>query len=131
MRIGSETGRSTTVRNPAEFKERTVELGLRVIEAVAAWPPSIKGRTIGNLLCRSGSSVGASYRAACRAKSTADFIDKTGMVEEEADEPAFWLERVVHAKPLPATRLAPLIAEANEILALVVSSIPTAKRKGR
>jgi four helix bundle protein len=72
---------------------------------------------------------GANYRAACRAKSTADLIHKMAIVEEEADESAYWLEMIVRAKLLPAKRLVPLIAEANEILAMVVSSITTAKRK--
>ena len=113
---------------PQEFKERTMAFALRVLEVVDVLPGSAKGRNIANQLCRSGTSVAANYRAASRAKSRADFIHKLGIVEEEADEAIFWLELIVRSKILPETRLAPLIAEANEILSLVVSSINTAKR---
>jgi four helix bundle protein len=75
--------------NAAEFKERTMLFGLRIIDVIDALPKSTKGRTIAGQLCRSGTSVGANYRAACRAKSTADFIHKMGTVEEEADESAY------------------------------------------
>ena len=113
---------------PQEFKERTLGFALRVLEVVDALPSSAKERNMAGQLCRSGTSVAANYRAACRAKSRADFIHKLGIVEEEADESIFWLELIVRAKILPEARLAPLIAEANEILALIVSSINTAKR---
>jgi four helix bundle protein len=113
---------------PQEFKERTMAFALRVLEVVDALPHSAKGRNMADQLCRSGTSVAANYRAACRAKSRADFIHKLGIVEEEADEAIFWLDLIVRAKILPEARLAPLIAEANEILALIVASITTAKR---
>jgi four helix bundle protein len=111
-----------------EFRERTMAFALRVLEVVDVLPNSAKGRNMAGQLCRSGTSVAANYRAACRAKSRADFIHKLGIVEEETDESIFWLELIVRAKILPEARLAPLIAEANEILALIVSSINTAKR---
>lgn len=112
----------------AEFKERTMVFALRVMEVVDALPRCPKGRNIADQLCRSGTSVAANYRAACRAKSRADFISKLGTVEKEADECVFWLELIVRSKILPEGRLLSLIAEANEILALVVASINTAKR---
>mgnify|MGYP001268985621 CR=1 FL=1 len=101
---------------------------LRVLEVVEALPATPKGRNMANQLCRSGTSVAANYRAACRAKSRADFISKLGTVEEEADETIFWLELICRAKILPAQRLESLIQEANEILSIVVASIRTAKR---
>jgi four helix bundle protein len=79
-------------------------------------------------LLRSGTSVGANYRAACRAKSTADFISKMGTVEEEADESLYWMELLVEAGIVKAERLEPLMKERNEILAIAVASINTAKK---
>ena len=83
---------------------------------------------IGRQLLRSGTSVGANYRAACRAKSPADFISKMGTVEEETDESLFWMELLVAAELMSEQRLSELISEAKEILAIAVTSIRTAKR---
>lgn len=111
------------------LKERTLQFALRVLEVVDAIPLTApKGRNIADQLCRSGTSVAASYRAAARAKSTADFIHKMGTVEEEADETLFWLEIGVRSGMLPAIRLQSLIQEAGEIIAIIVSSINTAKK---
>ena len=85
-------------------------------------------RILGRQLLRSGTSVGANYRAACRAKSLADFISKLGTVEEEADESGFWLEMLVEAEKLEPTVAAPLIQEAGELTAIAVSSINTARK---
>ncbi len=101
---------------------------LRILEVVDSLPNTTKGRNVADQLCRSGTSVGANYRAAARAKSTADFIHKMGTVEEEADEVLFWLEVTIRSGMLPEARLQPLMQEADEILAIVVSSIVTAKR---
>ena len=105
--------------------------GLRILDVVDSLPSTSKGRTIANQLSRSGTSVGANYRAACRAKSRADFIHKMGTVEEETDETSYWLEMIIRAKMLPAKRHQPLMDESNEILAVVVASINTAKRNKR
>lgn len=113
------------------LKERTFQYALRILEVVDAMPSSAKGRNIGDQLCRSGTSVAANYRAASRAKSRADFIHKLGTVEEETDETLFWLELIARSGILPSTRLEPLISEGSEILAIVVSSIRTAKRNKR
>jgi four helix bundle protein len=91
-----------------------------------------KGRTtdvIGKQLLRSGTSVGANYRAACRAKSTADFISKMGIVEEEADESIFWMELLIDSKLVVRERLFDLMKEAGEIVSIIVSSIKTARRR--
>ncbi len=74
-----------------------------------------------------GTSVAANYRASCRAKSPADFIAKMGIVEEESDETIFWLELIMETKMLPSPRLLNLVGEAEEILAIVVASINTAR----
>lgn len=76
---------------------------------------------------RAGTSVGANYRAACRAKSPADFIAKMGIVEEEADESLFWMELLVEGELLPKERLTDLMAEGDELVAIFVASINTAR----
>jgi len=84
---------------------------------------------IGKQLLRSATSVGANYRAACRAKSNADFISKMGTVEEEADECLYWMELLAEAKLVQPEKLQPLMAEADELVAITVSSINTAKAR--
>ncbi len=122
---------STILERKAAFQQRTVDFALRAMEASEAMPASPKGRNIADQLCRSATSVAANYRAACRAKSRADFISKMGTVEEEADEALFWLELIVRAGILPESRLSSLMAEGDAILAMVVASIKTAKRNRR
>jgi four helix bundle protein len=79
------------------LKDRTKKFALRVIKLVDSLPKTLAARTIGGQLIRSGTSVPANYRAACRARSNADFIAKMGIVEEETDESAFWIEFLVDA----------------------------------
>lgn len=110
-----------------EFKQRTKSFALRIIGLVECFPVGKAAEVIGRQLLRSGTSVGANYRAACRAKSVADFIAKMGIVEEEAGECIYWMELLAEAKILPLTRLQPLMAEADELVAITVSSIKTAR----
>jgi len=110
-----------------QFKKRTKQLALRAIRLSQALPRSQEGDVIGRQVLRSGTSVGANYRAACRAKSTADYINKLKIVEEEADETLYWLELLVEAKIVPETDLAPLMKEVDEIIAMTVSSIKTSR----
>lgn len=115
--------------NRDELKRRTKSFALLVIALVESLP---KGRTadvIGKQLLRSGSSVGANYRSACRAKSTPDFIFKMSIVEEEADETLYWMELLVDAGLIELGSIQDLLGEANQILAMTVASIKTAKRK--
>jgi len=117
--------------NQEEMKRRTKQFALRVIRLVESLP---KGRTadvIGNQLLRSGTSVGANYRAACRAKSNADFISKMGTVEEETDESLYWIELLIEAEIMESVKLESLMKEANELLAITVASINTARRRNR
>jgi len=86
---------------------------------------------IGRQLLRSATSVGANYRAACRAKSPADFIAKMGIVEEEADECLYWLELLLEGGLIAQDRLAELMTETNQLLAITVASIRTARGHGR
>ena len=113
-----------------ELKNRTFQFGVRVISAVEALPKTETARILGRQLLRAGTSVGANYRAAARARSQADFIAKLGVVEEECDESAYWMEMILAGKLLKPAKLHNLHAEANELLAITVASIKTA-RHGR
>ena len=122
--------------NEQEFKQRTKVLALRVIKLVSSLPKNTVSEVIGKQLIRSGTSVGANYRAACRARSTADLIAKLRIVEEEADECLYWMELIVEAKLVDVANLRSIMSETNEILAMTVASIktliaknPTADRK--
>jgi four helix bundle protein len=119
------------IMDEKEFKERTKRLGLRVIRLVEALPQSQTGQVIGRQLLRAATSVGANYRAACRAKSTADIINKLKIVEEEADETLYWLELMVESDLMSEARVAGLMAETNEIIAMTVASIKTLRAKQR
>ncbi len=114
--------------NQDDFKLRTRQFALRAIKRVEALP---KGRTadvIGRQLLRSATSVGANYRASCRARSTAEFLSKLGIVEEEADECVYWLELIADSELLPVGRLQEILEEANQIVAMTVASIKTARK---
>ena len=113
------------------MKQRTRAFALRVVHLVESLPPSRTADVIGKQLLRCGTSVGANYRASCRAKSSADFIAKMGIVEEEADETIYWIELLVESGLLKKSRVAELLDEANQIVAIVVSSIRTARGKDR
>ena len=115
--------------NEEDLKKRTKQFALRVIRLVEALPRTRTAQVIGNQLLRSATSVAANYRAACRARSQADFVYKLGLVEEEADESLFWLELVVETDLMPATRVQDLIQEADELTAIFVASRKTAKSR--
>lgn len=116
--------------NELDLKKRTKQFALDVIHFVEALPKDETCRVIGRQLLRSGTSVGANYRAACRAKSNADFINKMGNVEEEADESSFWMELLLEDNKVVPAKINPLIKETNELLAITVSSINTARKSG-
>lgn len=109
-----------------ELKKRTKQFALRILKLVAALPNNLQGRTVGGQLVRSGTSVGSNYRAACRGRSKAEFIAKLGIVEEEADESAFWLELIIEGSLLKAELVQPLLDEAHELTRIVASSRITA-----
>ncbi|RKX34486.1 MAG: four helix bundle protein [Verrucomicrobia bacterium] len=111
-----------------EMQARTKVFALRILKLSEALPHTVSGRTLAGQIVRSATSVAANYRAACRARSKADFIAKLGIVEEESDESQFWLEMIDEAGLLPSERLEALKKEADELTAIVVSSIKTAKR---
>ncbi|MBI3947558.1 MAG: four helix bundle protein [Armatimonadetes bacterium] len=111
-----------------DVKSRTKRFALDVIALVANLPNTATGRAIGGQLVRYGTSVGANYRAACKGRSKAEFIAKLGIVEEEADESAYWMELLVEGRLLTAQRVAPLLREANEPTAIAAASRRTAMR---
>lgn len=118
--------------SPEAMKARTKQFALRIIRVVQALPE--RNRTadvIGRQLLRAGTSVGANYRAACRAKSRADFISKMGTVEEEADEVLYWMELLIESNLVKKEKLESLMAEGHEIVAIIVSSINTARHGPR
>src|SRR5213595_2703952 len=116
------------VQNEPDLKKRTKTFALRILKLVDALPKTTAGRALASQVVRSGTSVAANYRAACRARSTADFIAKMGIVEEEGDETLFWLELLEESELVSATKLAAIKQEANELIAITVASIKTARR---
>ena len=114
-----------------EMKKRTKRYSSRVVKLCSALPNNWVAQTLGKQLLRSGTSVGANYRAVCRARSTSDFINKLRIVEEECDESLFWMELLVENNLVKQSRLEALMKEADEILAITVSSTKTARAFGR
>jgi four helix bundle protein len=114
--------------NEEQMKQRTKEFAKQIIKVCRQLPNNREGRLIGNQLFRSGTSVAANYRSACRARSIADFISKLSIVEEEADESLFWLEIIKEMEIFYAPFMDSLMRENDEIIAILVSSIRTSKR---
>jgi len=114
-----------------DLKERTKHFGLRVIRLVESLPQTRTAEVLGRQLLRAATSVGANYRSACRARSAAEFRAKLGIVEEEADESAYWIELLVDSSIVAPQLVDPLLREANELVAIVVSSIKTSRQNSR
>jgi four helix bundle protein len=108
--------------NAGDLKKRTKQFALRVLKLVAALPNTVAGRAIGGQLVRSGTSVGSNYRAACRGRSRAEFVAKLGVVEEEADESAYWMEMIIDGELLKQKQVEPLLNEANELAKIMAKS---------
>lgn len=113
--------------NEQALKDRTKKFGLRILTLVDTLPKTTAGRAIGNQLVRSGTSVGANYRAACRSRSKPEFIAKIGTVAEEADESAFWMELIMEGGLLKSENVSALHQEAEELTAIFTASGRTAK----
>lgn len=131
------TARSRRKSNPVgmtgaeDLPQRTKRFALRVVRLYKSLPKSDDARILGKQILRSGTSVGANYRAACRARSRAEFVAKLGIVLEEADETVFWLELMRDSGVFPEAKLADLVKEANELVSIFVTSIRTAKGSPR
>jgi four helix bundle protein len=115
--------------NAEELRSRTKRFTVRVMNVVSALPDNAQGRVIGYQLMKSGGSVGANYRAVCRARTRKDFINKLGVVIEEADESAFWLEVIGEGNVLDPKLIGPLLQEANELVAIFTAARKTARRR--
>jgi four helix bundle protein len=115
------------IERARELQDRTKKFALRIIRAFSRLPKSEEARVLGRQFLRSGTSVAANYRAACRARSAADFISKISVVAEEADETLFWLELTVEANLVPAKAMASLVMECEELLKIFSASLATAK----
>ena len=113
----------------SEFKSKTEDLALGIIRFVETLPRNETCRVIGRQLLRSGTSVAANYRAACRARSDADFINKLGIVEEESDESLFWLRLLAKSGNTTDEKICSLYKEMESVLKMVVSSIKTKRLK--
>jgi four helix bundle protein len=110
-----------------DLKKRTQAFGISIVKLIQALPNRSSTRILGQQLVRCGTSVGANFRAACRARSSPDFIAKLKIVEEECDESIYWLE-MFRDTNVSMNSVQPLIAEANQILSIIVASIKTARR---
>ncbi len=113
-----------------QMQARTKRFAIQVIKFIGMLPKSEEARVIGRQLLRSSTSVAANYRAACRAKSSADFTHKLGTVVEETDESLFWIELLEESGVCQSTQVAALKAEADELLRIFQTALNTVKRKG-
>jgi four helix bundle protein len=112
-----------------QLRDRTKAFALRIVKLFRALPRAVEAQVIGKQLLRSGTSVAANYRAACRARSKAEFIAKIGIVLEEVDESALWIEMLIDAEILKKQRVDPLLNEARQLTAIFTASRQTAKQK--
>jgi len=110
-----------------DLKDRTKQFALRVVRLVRALPRERTADVIGRQLLRAGTSVGANYRAACRSRSTAEFVSRMTIVEEEADEAAYWMELLLDAGIMTEAKIDELLDEARQLVAIMVASIKTAR----
>ena len=115
--------------NKDDLKDRTKKFSIAILHLIELIPRIKSGNTISNQIIRSGTSIGANYRAACRAKSDKDFLNKIIIVEEEADETLFWLELLIDSKMMKKDLLEPLIKECNELVAIFTASGRTVRNR--
>ncbi|HEY2785840.1 MAG TPA: four helix bundle protein [Fimbriiglobus sp.] len=115
--------------NPVDLRTRTRDFALRIIRLFESLPRTTTAQTIGRQILRSGTSVGAHYREACRARSTAEFISKIEGGLQELDETQYWLELIVHGGIFSADRMSALEDEANQLMAILVACVKNAKEK--
>lgn len=115
--------------NEAQLKKRTKEFAKLIIRVCRQLPITREGRLAGNQLFRSGTSVGANYRAACRGRSKADFTSKLGIALEEADETLYWLELITECGILRSALTEVAMKESNELVSILVASINTAREE--
>lgn len=112
-----------------DSRDRTKRFALRIIRLYASLPQAGAAQVVGKQVLRSGTSPGAQYREACRARSVAEFVSKMEGGLQELDETAYWLELLVEGNLVPGERLTSLLEETQELMAIFASSVKTAKRK--
>jgi four helix bundle protein len=112
-----------------DLRVRTKQFALRVIRLFGALPRTAEAQVIGKQLLRSGTSVGANFREAHRARSNAEFISKVGDCLKELDETAYWLELLIEVDIIANNRLAPLLEECNELIAVLTTIAKKVKSK--
>ena len=125
--IGDQTLDMTTLNRARQLQDRTKQFAIRVIHASTRIPKSEAGRVLMRQFLRSGTSLAANYRAACRSRSAADFISKISIATEETDETLFWLELLVESKLVKLQTVQPLMIECEELLKILSKSLATAK----
>jgi four helix bundle protein len=113
----------------SELLSRTKQFALRIIKLFQALPKTGESQVIGKQMLRSGTSLGANYRAACRARSKAEFYSKICIVVEETDETLFWMELLIEAKIVPEKKLSPLFKEGTELLSIFSKARKTTSLK--
>jgi four helix bundle protein len=113
------------------LKKRTKSFAIRIVKLYRALPNTGEAKVIGNQFIRSGTAIAANYRASCRARSTAEFIAKIGVVVEEADETVFWLEMLVNCEIFSESKMKEMIQEGNELLAIFAASQSTSKKNSK
>jgi four helix bundle protein len=118
----------TSTGEPSDLRERTKAFALRIARVYSSLPKTSLAQVLGRQALRSGTSVGAQYREACRARSTAEFVSKIEVGLQELEETAYWLELLSDSGVMPAKRLAALRKEADELIAILASSAMTAKK---
>ena len=116
---------------PQDLQDRTKDFALRVMKPASFLEKDSLGKLIGRQIFRSGTSVAANYRAACKAKSVKDFVAKLGIVIEEADETCFWIELLNDSTIVTNNKLESLLQESKEITAIMVSSRNSAIKNQR
>ena len=126
-RLKEEPNSMTALDKAKELQHRSKQFALRIVGMFRGLPRTEEARILGKQVLRSGTSVAANYRAACRSRSKAEFAAKIGVVVEEADETLFWLELLIEAEIVPEAKMDGLLAEANELLAIFSASQRTAR----
>ena len=114
-----------------DLKARTKQFALRIIKLFRSLPKSADAQVIGKQILRSGTSVGAQYREACRSRSDSEFVSKMSSSLQELDETAYWLELLVEGEFVNGEKLKGLQDEAEQLIAIFVSSIRTTKARKR
>ena len=119
---------SFPLQTPEQLRGRTKDLAVRIVRMLRTLPSSSESRILGNQLLRSATSVAANDRAACRARSRAEFISKLGVALEEADETLFWLELLIDLDLVTRERMGALMDETGQIVKILSAARSTSRK---